>query len=94
MANENQNQDQDQNKQNQNQDSSKRGFASMDEDKQREIASKGGQSVPDEKRSFSQDPELASEAGKKGGEESGGNFKNDPERAAEAGKKGGESRGN
>jgi len=91
MANQNQNQDQ--NKQDQNQDNSKRGFASMDEDKQREIASKGGQSVPDEKRSFSQDPELASEAGKKGGEESGGNFKNDPERAAEAGKKGGDSRG-
>jgi uncharacterized protein len=91
MANEKQHQDQNQN---QNQDTSKRGFAAMDEDKQREIASKGGQSVPDEKRSFSQDPELASEAGKKGGEESGGNFKNDPERAAEAGKKGGESRGN
>jgi uncharacterized protein len=50
----------------------KRGFGSMDEDKQREIASKGGQSVPDEKRSFSQDRELASEAGRKGGENSGG----------------------
>src|SRR5215212_7252828 len=46
-------------------DTSKRGFASMDEDKQRDIARKGGESVPDEKRSFSQDPELASEAGKK-----------------------------
>jgi general stress protein YciG len=46
----------------------KRGFGSMDEDKQREIASKGGQSVPDEKRSFSQDPELAADAGRKGGE--------------------------
>jgi general stress protein YciG len=45
----------------------------MDENKQREIASKGGQSVPDEKRSFSKDPDLASEAGKKGGESSGGN---------------------
>ena len=52
---------------------SNRGFASMDDDKQREIASKGGQSVPDEKRSFSQDPELASEAGRKGGENSHGN---------------------
>jgi uncharacterized protein len=49
-------------------DTSKRGFASMDDDKQRDIASKGGQSVPDEKRSFSQDPELASEAGKEGAE--------------------------
>lgn len=54
---------------------SNRGFASMDEDRQREIASKGGQSVPDEKRSFSQDRELAAEAGRKGGEasHSGGN---------------------
>lgn len=51
---------------------SNRGFASMDEDKQREIASKGGQSVPDEKRTFSQDRELAAEAGRKGGESSGG----------------------
>ena len=51
---------------------SNRGFASMDEDKQREIASKGGESVPDEKRSFSQDRELAAEAGRKGGEASGG----------------------
>ena len=46
---------------------SNRGFASMDSDRQREIASKGGKSVPAEKRSFSQDRELASEAGRKGG---------------------------
>ena len=51
------------------------------------IAKKAGESVPAEKRPFAQDPELASEAGKKGGQESGGNFKNDPERAAEAGRK-------
>ena len=37
----------------------------MDEDKQREIAKKGGESVPDEKRSFSRDHELASEAGRR-----------------------------
>ena len=49
-----------------------RGFGSMDEDKQRDIASKVGQSVPAEKRSFSQDHDLASEAGRKGGENSGG----------------------
>jgi general stress protein YciG len=49
-----------------------RGFASMDEEKRREIARKGGQSVPDEKRPFSQDPELAQEAGRKGGEHSHG----------------------
>lgn len=51
---------------------SNRGFASMDEARQREIASKGGRSVPAEKRSFSQDRELASEAGRKGGQASGG----------------------
>ena len=50
---------------------SKRGFASMDAERQREIASKGGKSVPAEKRSFSQDRELASEAGRKGGQASG-----------------------
>lgn len=50
---------------------SKRGFASMDEGRQREIASKGGRSVPAEKRSFSQDRSLASEAGRKGGQASG-----------------------
>jgi uncharacterized protein len=85
---------------------SNRGFASMDDDKQREIASKGGQSVPDEKRSFSQDRELAAEAGRKGGQQSGGNggqqggnggqqgggnFAQDREKASEAGRKGGQS---
>jgi general stress protein YciG len=52
--------------------SSNRGFAAMDDDKQREIARKGGASVPDEKRSFSQDRQLAAEAGRKGGEASHG----------------------
>ena len=52
----------------------RQGFASMDPDKQREIAREGGQSVPDEKRSFSQDRELAAEAGREGGQHShGGN---------------------
>ena len=55
---------------------SKRGFASMDSDRQREIASKGGKSVPAEKRSFSHDRELASEAGRKGGQASGGSRSN------------------
>ena len=52
---------------------SNRGFASMDAEKQREIARKGGRSVPDEKRSFSQNRQLASEAGRKGGYSSHGN---------------------
>ena len=72
---------------------SNRGFASMDPAKQREIASKGGASVPDEKRSFSQDRELAAAAGRKGGQASGGNFAHNPQRAAVAGGKGGQASG-
>ncbi len=49
-----------------------RGFASMDREKQREIARKGGRSVPNEKRSFSQNHQLAAEAGRKGGHSSHG----------------------
>ncbi len=49
---------------------SNRGFASMDQEKQRRIASKGGRSVPNEKRSFSMDRRLAAEAGRKGGQAS------------------------
>ena len=44
---------------------SKRGFASMDSDKQREIASKGGRASGG---NFKNDPERASEAGRKGAE--------------------------
>ncbi|MBV9656097.1 MAG: general stress protein [Acetobacteraceae bacterium] len=51
---------------------STRGFASMDPARQREIASKGGSSVPPEKRPFSQDHRLAAAAGRKGGEHSHG----------------------
>lgn len=46
---------------------SKRGFASMDPVKQREIARKGGAAVPATSRSFSQNHELAVSAGRKGG---------------------------
>ena len=46
-------------------DTSKRGFASMDEDKQREIASKGGQAYGG---NFKNDPARAAEAGRKGGQ--------------------------
>ena len=75
---------------------SNRGFASMDQAKQREIASKGGQSVPPEKRSFSQDPILAATAGRKGGESvppEVRSFSQNRELAAEAGRKGGLARG-
>lgn len=44
-----------------------RGFASMDPERQREIARKGGKSVPPEKRSFSQNRALAASAGSIGG---------------------------
>jgi general stress protein YciG len=75
---------------------SHRGFASMDQAKQRAIASKGGQSVPPGKRSFSQDPSLAAQAGRKGGESvppEGRSFSQNRELAAEAGRKGGQARG-
>ena len=58
----------------------KRGFAAMDVERRREIARKGGASVPDEKRSFSQDRDLAAAAGRKGGEAShGGGRTRNPE---------------
>jgi general stress protein YciG len=51
-------------------DTSNRGFAAMDPEKQRDIASKGGQASGG---NFANAPERASEAGRKGGEMSGGN---------------------
>jgi general stress protein YciG len=48
----------------------KGGFNSMSLEQRRAIASKGGQSIPREKRAFS-DKALASEAGRKGGLASG-----------------------
>ncbi|MBM6582709.1 stress-induced protein [Microvirga sp. BT689] len=54
----------------------KRGFASMSEERRREIASKGGKSVPAEKRNFAQNAASASEAGRKGGQNSPGRRKN------------------
>lgn len=71
---------------------STRGFASMDPEKQRAIARKGGESVPHEKRSFSQNPALAAEAGRKGGQSvspSKRSFSQNHKLASEAGRKGG-----
>jgi general stress protein YciG len=48
----------------------KQGFASMDAEKQRAIASKGGSAVPPEKRPFARNAELAAAAGRKGGKAS------------------------
>lgn len=52
---------------------SNRGFAAMDEDKQREIASKGGQSQGKENNpgNFANDRQKASEASRKGGQARG-----------------------
>jgi general stress protein YciG len=73
---------------------SNRGFAAMDPAKQREIARKGGESVPHEKRSFSQNHELAAKAGRKGGQsvpDEKRSFSRSRELAAEAGRKGGQA---
>jgi len=43
------------------------GFAALSPERRREIARKGGANVPAHKRSFSQNRELAAEAGSKGG---------------------------
>lgn len=61
---------------------SERGFAAMDEEKQREIASKGGEAV-------SRDREHMAEIGRKGGEA----VSQDREHMSEIGQKGGEARG-
>ena len=69
-----------------------RGFASMDKDEQRKIASLGGKAVPNDKRSFYQNPELAAAAGRKGGKSvNPGNrsYSKDRALAVEAGRKGG-----
>jgi general stress protein YciG len=51
---------------------SRRGFAAMDPERRREIARRGGASVPSEKRSFAQNRNLAADAGRKGGAASRG----------------------
>src|SRR3954464_6364453 len=77
-------------------DTSNRGFGSMDPQKQREIASKGGKSqgAQNNPANFANDPQKAAEAGQKGGQSQGAqnnpaNFANDPQKASEAGQKGG-----
>lgn len=51
---------------------SNRGFASMDPDKQREIASKGGKAAHESGNAHEFTSEEAREAGRKGGQASGG----------------------
>jgi uncharacterized protein len=70
-------------------DTSKRGFASMDEDKQREIASEGGRAAHERGTAHEFDSREAREAGRKGGE----TVSQDREHMAEIGRKGGERSG-
>ncbi|MGK5038052.1 KGG domain-containing protein [Janthinobacterium sp. LB3P118] len=67
---------------------SKRGFAAMNEEQQREIASKGGQAAHQKGTAHEFDSEEARRAGQKGGEAVSRNRVH----MAEIGRKGGESR--
>lgn len=71
-----------------------RGFAAMDPERQRAIASSGGKAVRPESRSFAQNRDLASAAGRKGGlavPKEKRTYSTNPELAVEAGRKGGKS---
>jgi general stress protein YciG len=70
------------------QSSSKRGFAGMPEEKQREIASQGGHAAHEKGTAHEFDSEEASSAGQKGGKA----VSQDREHMADIGRKGGESR--
>jgi uncharacterized protein len=67
---------------------SNRGFASMDDQKQREIASKGGRAAHQQGTAHEFTSEEAREAGRKGGEV----VSRDRNHMAEIGRKGGEAR--
>ena len=62
----------------------RRGFAAMNPERRREIARKGGASVPGEKRSFAKDRDLAASAGRKGGEASRGGCRREGEDTPES----------
>src|SRR5690348_8740755 len=66
---------------------SRRGFASMDKEKQREIASKGGKAAHEKGTAHEFTPEEAREAGHKGGEA----VSQDREHMSEIGREGGEA---
>jgi len=66
----------------------------MDPERRRAVARKGGENVPNEKRSFSQNAELAALAGRKGGQNvspSKRSFSKNATLASEAGRKGGQA---
>jgi len=66
---------------------SERGFAAMDDEKQREIASKGGKAAHEKGTAHEFDSEEAREAGRKGGEA----VSKDREHMSDIGRKGGHS---
>src|ERR1700744_6197662 len=68
---------------------SARGFASMDPEKQREIARKGGRAAHQEGSADEFPPEEAGSAGRKGGEA----VSRDRQHMAEIGREGGQGRG-
>jgi general stress protein YciG len=68
---------------------SNRGFASMDPDKQKEIASEGGKAAHEQGTAHEFDSEEARAAGRKGGEA----VSRDREHMAAIGRKGGQSSG-
>lgn len=68
-------------------DTSKRGFASMDEEKQREIASKGGKAAHEKGTAH----EFSSEEAKQGGQKGGEAVSQDREHMAEIGREGGKN---
>lgn len=68
---------------------SDRGFASMDDEEQREIASKGGKAAHEKGTAHEFNSEEAREAGRKGGE----TVSKDREHMSEIGRKGGEASG-
>jgi general stress protein YciG len=77
-------------------DKSKRGFGSMDIDKRREIASKGGKAAHAKGSAHRFTPEEAREAGRKGGQaahQKGTAHEFTPEEASFAGRKGGRTAG-
>ena len=68
---------------------SERGFASMDEDKQRKIGSEGGKAAHERGSAHEFDSDEARRAGKKGGE----TVSQDREHMSEIGRRGGEESG-
>jgi uncharacterized protein len=72
---------------NQGSNTSNRGFASMDPEQQREIASKGGQVAHESGNAHEFDSNEAREAGRKGGE----SVSQDREHMSDIGRKGGEN---